>query len=200
MNKKDLIRSLSEKDFPKKIVEAFEYSDRSKFIPRQFRKNPYADIPFSIGYGQTTSQPYTIAFMLTLLDVKENQKILEVGSGSGYVLDLLSYICEKGKIFGVERIEALANRSARKLKDKKNVTVVHADGFRGLEGEAPFDRILVSATCENIPQNLLSQLKIKGRLVAPVGESVVLVKKDSGMNKVQEYPGFVFVPLIRGKK
>ncbi|MFA4960485.1 MAG: protein-L-isoaspartate O-methyltransferase [Candidatus Pacearchaeota archaeon] len=197
MDKKNLINSLKKKGFSPDIIRAFENSDRSKFISEKYRQSPYSDIPFPIGFNQTTSQPYTIAFMLTLLEIKDKMKILEIGSGSGYVLDLLSEICPNGEIFGVERIKALVNRSAKLLMNKKNIKIIYGDGFRGIESEAPFDRILVSAECDDIPQGLLNQLKIKGHLVVPVRNSIISIKKDSGMNKVQEYPGFSFVPLIK---
>ena len=194
--KEKLIRSLKEKKFPENIINAFHLSDREKFIPKKYKESSYFDIPIPIGYGQTISQPYTIAFMLTLLNVKNNQKILEVGSGSGYVLDLLSKLSPHGNIFGIERIIALVKKSEKTLAENKNIKIIYGDGSKGLGTEAPFDRILVSATSKNIPQQLVNQLKIKGILVAPVNETLVYVKKDSGMNKVKEYPGFIFVPLI----
>ncbi len=199
MGKEYLINLLKEKGFSEEILKAFKKSDRKKFIPKEFRDNTYLDIPIRIGYGQTTSQPYVIAFMLDILDVKDKQKILEVGSGGGYVLDLLSNIAPKGKIFGIERIKALADSSAKLLANKKNVKVIYEDGSEGLESESPFDRIIVSAECKSIPKNLIHQLKTKGILVVPVKNSIILIKRDNGISKIKEYPGFIFVPFIEDK-
>jgi protein-L-isoaspartate(D-aspartate) O-methyltransferase len=198
MRKEELIRSLRERKFSPRIVRAFELVDRQKFVPGESAEESYEDVALSIGHEQTISQPYTIAYMLTLLEVDDNQKILEVGSGSGYVLDLLSRINPNGKIFGVERIKYLASRSTRLLIDRKNVKVIHGDGTKGLEIEAPFDRILVSGEFRYLPQNLLDQLKFKGILVSPVDGSLVVVKKESGMNRVNRHPGFSFVPIVEG--
>ncbi len=198
MRKEDLIRSLRERSFPSNIIRAFEIVDRSKYVPKEFARESYFDLPLPIGREQTISQPFTIAYMLMLLEVEDGQRILEIGSGSGYVLDLLSKINPNGKIFGVERIKELADRSSEYLKYVKNVKVVYGDGTEGLASEAPFDRIVASAEFRHVPQNLLDQLKFKGILVAPVDGSLVVIKKESGMNKVTKHPGFLFVPIVRG--
>ncbi len=198
MNKEDLIKSLKNQKFPSKIINAFKKVSRENFVLEKYKSQSYEDIALPISERQTISQPYTIAFMLTLLELDSNksQKIMEVGSGSGYVLALLSEICPKGKIFGIERIKILAEKSKKALKDYKNVKVIHKDGSKGLAKEKPFDRILVSAASEEIPQKLVNQLKFEGILVAPVKNSIVVVKKTSGENKIKEYLGFSFVPLI----
>ncbi len=198
MDKKNLIQSLKKQNFPQVILKAFEKIDRELFIPIQLYKEAYEDIPLSIGHGQTISQPYTIAFMLTMLKVKkkEKHKILEIGSGSGYVLALLSELNPDGNIYGVERIKELAKESREKLKDYKNIKVIYGNGYKGLSNKAPFDRILVSAASDKLSQNLVQQLKIGGILVAPVRNSIMVVEKKSGQNKIREYPGFIFVPLI----
>ncbi len=197
MKKEELIRSLKSRKFPEKIIKAFEKVNRESFVPEE-KVLAYEDIPLPIGFGQTISQPYTIAFMLTLLNVRDKQKILEVGSGSGYVLALLSKLSPKGKIFGIERIKELAEKSKKVLEKEniKNVQVIYGDGSKGLEKEKPFDRILVSASSRELPQKLINQLKINGILVTPVRNSIVVVKKEINENKIKEYPGFVFVPLI----
>jgi len=196
MQKKDLINSLKAQKFPEKIINAFEKIPREGFVPEEHKKFSYEDIPLPIGYQQTISQPYTIAFMLTLLEVKDKQKILEVGSGSGYVLALLSQLCKNGKIFGIERIKELADSSKEKLKNYKNVKLIHGDGSKGLLKEAPFDRILVSAASNEIPQKLVMQLKPRGILVAPVRNSIIVFKKINAEGKIKEYTGFSFVPLV----
>ncbi len=215
MKKEELIRSLRSQKFPEKIIKAFEKVERKNFIPEEEKSAAYEDIPLPIGFGQTISQPYTIAFMLTLLEVKnklrtlKNQrflapqkqevfKVLEVGSGSGYVLALLSELCPNGKIFGIERIKELVDMSKKILHEEKikNAKVIYGDGSKGLKEEAPFDRILVSASSNELPQKLIEQLKVNGILVTPVRDSIVVVKKETNENKIKEYPGFRFVPLI----
>ena len=198
MNKKELLRHLRNSGIPSKIVDAFVKVDRRKFVSNEFRKQAYLNEPFYIGYGQTTSQPYTIAFMLTLLEIDDGQKILEIGSGRGYVLELLANLNPNGEIIGIERIKELADESKELLKELKNVEVIHGDGTKGILSEAPFDRILASASFENIPQQLVEQLRTKGVLVSPVRDSIVVVKRDSGINKISDYPGFVFVPIVNG--
>ena len=191
--KQQLLESLKRHGFPEKIINAFGKVNREEFIPKENKRQTYEDIPLPIGYNQTISQPYTIAFMLNLLDVKNKQKILEVGSGSGYVLALISELNPKGKVFGIERIKELAESSEEKLKQYNNVKVVHENGFLGLEKKAPFDRILVSASAEKIPERLIKQLKKDGILVVPVKHSILKITRN---RKIEEYPGFAFVPLI----
>lgn len=196
MKKEELIGNLKAQKFSKKILSAFEGVNRSKFVLSKHKQEAYEDVALPIGAGATISQPYTITFMLALLDVKNNQKILEVGPGSGYVLALLSVLSPDGKIFGIEHISELANRSKKILEGKANISVICADGSKGLEKEAPFDRILVSAAAEEIPKKLIWQLKVGGILVIPVKNSIVQIKKQKTGNKVKEFPGFAFVPLV----
>jgi protein-L-isoaspartate(D-aspartate) O-methyltransferase len=196
MKKQDLIRQLKNQRFPLKIIKAFEKTDRSKFIPHEHKQYSHEDSPLPIGHGQTTSQPYTIAFMLTLLELRDKQKILEVGSGSGYVLELISKISKNSNIFGVERIKELAENSRQALKGYENIEIIHGDGSKELKNETGFDRILVSASAPEIPQKLVNQMKFGGILVASVRDSIVVVEKTSGENKIKEYSGFRFVPLI----
>jgi len=196
MEKEKLIRYLKACRFPEKILNAFKKVQREDFIPQSFRELAYKDQPLPIGHGQTISQPYTIAFMLNLLELKDNQKILEVGSGSGYVLALISEISKNSKIFGKERIEYLVRKSKQVLKNKKNIKIIHGDGSKGLQKEKPFDRILVSASSRTIPKKLVEQLKVGGILVIPVGTSILQLKKHKNKEEIREFPGFIFVPLI----
>lgn len=198
MKKEDLIKKLKSQKFSKKIIRAFEKVDRSKFISKKHKKYSYHDIALPIGKGQTISQPYTIAFMLTLLKLKNNLKILEVGSGSGYVLALVNEISKNSEIYGIERIKELTKKSKEVLKNIKNIKIINGNGSKGLPGVKGkgFDRILVSASAQEIPQNLVKQLKIRGILVAPVRNSIIIVKKYPKKNETKEYPGFRFVPLI----
>jgi len=179
------------------ISFAFSSVNREKFVPLGYKEWAYDDTALPIGEGQTISQPSTIAFMLSLLDVQDNQKILEVGSGSGYVLALLSKINPNGSIIGVERIKSLFDSSVKNLRVHKNIQVFHGNGFNGLKEEAPFDRILVSASATEIPKELIKQLRIGGKLVVPVQESIVALKKFRNKTEIREHEGFVFVPLIK---
>lgn len=199
MKKENLIRNLESQKFPEQILNAFTLVEREDYIPEEFEHQAYVDTALPIGYGQTISQPYTIAFMLMHLELKDNLKILEVGSGSGYVLDLMNNISRNSEIYGIERIKDLVDKSRKVLKFKTNIKIIFGDGSKGLIEEAPFDRILVSAASEKIPEKLISQLNYGGILVAPVGNSIVSVKKTYKENVVREYPGFVFVPLIESK-
>jgi len=178
------------------IAEAFRSVNREEFVPSQYRNFAYEDTALPIGQGQTISQPSTIAFMLELLEIKDEQKILEIGSGSGYVLALLSKINPNGTIIGVERIKEFVNSSRENLKKFGNIKIFHANGFNGLEKEAPFDRILVSAATQRIPPKLIDQLKINGILVIPIENSIVKLKKKKNKNEIEEHEGFVFVPLL----
>jgi protein-L-isoaspartate(D-aspartate) O-methyltransferase len=198
MQKKILLNALREQKIPEKIVNAFDVIDRKEFIPEKYQANAYNDVALPIGHGQTISQPYTISFMLMLLELKDNLKILEVGSGSGYVLSLINEISKNSELYGIERIKEIFEKSNNILKNKKNIKIIYSDGSKGLKKDAPFDRILVSASSETIPQKLVAQLKIGGILVAPIKNSVVKIRKFANENKIEEYPGFVFVPLIKG--
>ncbi len=201
--KKDLLESLKEQGFSRRILKAFLEVERENFIPPGLKRAAYEDRALPIGRGQTISQPYTIARMLSLLNLKKSQKVLEAGSGSGYVLALLSKIVgAKGKVFGLELVSELAARSKESLKQYKNVRVYSRNASSGLPDKAPFDRILISAAAKKVPQALLNQLKEGGILVAPVGiqgseQSLVVMKRKKGkFVTIKEIPGFVFVPFI----
>ena len=162
----------------------------------------YEDNALPIGKGQTISQPYTIAVMLNMLNLKQGQKVLELGSGCGYVLALMSEIVGvKGEVFGIEIIKELYKKSKENLKDYKNIKVYNRDGKQGLKEAAPFDRILISAACEQIPHDVLYQLKEKGILVAPVGprqgQTLAAVQRNQDNFKIKEQlQGFLFVRFV----
>ena len=200
MNKEQLIESLRREGFSEKILKAFEKVKREDFIARELREHAYDDAPLPIGYGQTISQPYTIAFMLQLLEIeeldKENLKILEVGSGSGYVLALINEMCNKCEIYGIERIKELADKS-KKILSEKNIKIICRDGSKGIEEfNKKFDRIIVSASAGEIPKKILTKLADNGILVCPVRESIFQIRKLDGKIKKKEFYGFVFVPLV----
>ncbi|MEM4598224.1 MAG: protein-L-isoaspartate(D-aspartate) O-methyltransferase [Candidatus Diapherotrites archaeon] len=187
------------------LKRAFLNVKREEFFLADMKRFSYEDSAFPIGYGQTISQPSTIAIMLEHLRPKEGHKVLEVGSGSGYVLALLSELVgPEGTVIGIERNTELAQRSRYTLEKLgyKKVKVINADGSKGLPEESPFDRILVSAACSAVPKPLEEQLALLGRLVAPVGSRFsqqlqVIEKTQNGVLKRYFAEGyFVFVPLI----
>lgn len=184
----------------KKIEKAFKMVDRSNFLPQNIRKYSHLDQPLLIGYGQTISQPSTVKLMLEWLDVKGGQKILDVGSGSGWTSALLANLVgNNGKVIAVERIPELvffSKNNCEKL-NIKNVQFLLADGKLGYKKEAPYDRILVSAASEEIPNELIRQLKIGGKLVIPIKNDILeITKKSDYKNEIIIHPGFIFVPLV----
>lgn len=198
--KPQLLAYLEQQGFSNKIVSAFEKVKRENFIPKNQKQHAYEDHPLSLSakYRSTISQPSTIAFMLKLLELTDNQKILEIGSGSGYVLALINKISKKSKIYGVERIEELVEKSSKVLKNKRNITVICGDGSKGLKKYAPYDRILISARAEKIPTYLSTQLKDNGIIVSSVQDSIFQIKRKGLKLEKKEFYGFTFVPLIKG--
>ncbi|MEK6906709.1 MAG: protein-L-isoaspartate O-methyltransferase [Nanoarchaeota archaeon] len=202
MNKRELIESLEQRGFSKEILKAFYSVKREDFVLESMREHSYDDTALPIGSGQTISQPSTIAVMLSLLDLKSGQKVLEVGSGSGYVLALLSEIIgNKGDVFGLEIIKKLEEKSKENISDYDNIHVFNRSGNLGLEEDVVFDRILISAACREIPEKIIPHLKNNGILVAPMGgnlgQSITSFKKiKNKLVKTKEIPGFVFVPFV----
>lgn len=209
MDKKGLLAHLKAMGFSKKIMNAFSSVNREDFIPAELKDKAYENTALPIGQGQTISQPYTIALMLSELRLKKGQKVLEVGSGSGYVLALISKIVgKKGQVFGMEIIKELAKKSRESLaldmEDYENVQVYNKSGSEGLPDEAPFDRIIMSAAVREIPESLKNQLKDNGILVAPQGprfeQSILVIIKDpetGEIKKISKIPGFIFVPFVK---
>lgn len=190
----------------KTIKLAFLSTKREPFFPENMKQHAYEDDAFPIGLGQTISQPSTIATMLELLAVEKGNKVLEVGTGSGYVAALLSgLVGKKGKVFGVELVHELHQKATRTLLELgcKNVFLKCGDGTLGWKEQAPFDRILISAACAQAQKPLTEQLKEGGGLVAPIGgnfsQELVLLKKEKGKVIERERKCcYVFVPL-KGK-
>ncbi|MFH1366450.1 MAG: protein-L-isoaspartate O-methyltransferase [Patescibacteria group bacterium] len=203
----NLVKKLTEEGYLKtpKIIEAFLAVHRRDFLPEELKDDFEENIPLPINYGQTNSQPLTVAFMLELLQPKEGDKILDVGSGSAWTTALLAHIVgEKGKVYALERIPQLKTFSENNLKryQFKNIELFCGDGTKGLSEFAPYDAIQVAAAAlSGIPNVLREQLKIGGRMVIPVGrntqEMVLLVKKDEDNFEEKKFPGFQFVPLIQ---
>lgn len=185
------------------VIEAFRKIKRADFLPLHLKSLSDIDEALPIGEGQTISQPAVVAFMIELLGPKEGETILDVGSGSGWTTALLAQIVgEKGKVFGIELIPSLAEFGEENIKrynfiEKGIVKILCQDGSKGLPEEAPFDKILVSASAEDVSPAFREQLKVGGKLVIPISTSVWLFKKkEKDVFKEKEYPGFVFVPLI----
>ena len=152
-----------------KVLKAMSKVPRELFVDKGQRELAYADNPLPIGYGQTISQPYIVAFMTEAAQLKPNDKILEIGTGCGYQAAILAEICKE--IYTLEIIEGLANEAKLRLKNLgyNNIHVQNSDGYEGWSSQAPFDDIIVTAAPEAIPQSIIRQLKIGGKLIIPVG-------------------------------
>lgn len=183
------------------LTKAFRDIDRKDFVLAESLEEVYEDISLPIGFDQTISQPSTVAFMLELLEPQAGQNILDVGSGSGWTTALLAAVVgREGKVCGVELIPELVAYGQENLaKYTYEQAEIHQSGEElGLPEQAPFDRILVSATAAEIPQPLVDQLKTGGIMVIPIGNKVCKVTKlPDGNLETEEHKGFVFVPLIR---
>jgi protein-L-isoaspartate(D-aspartate) O-methyltransferase len=202
--RKQLVKSLLDKGITNKfILHAIKNIPRHFFIDSEFVDHAYQDKAFPIGSGQTISQPYTVAFQTNLLEIKRGDKVLEIGTGSGYQTALL---CELGaEVYSIERQKKLFKKTSDFLPKigyfpKK---LIFGDGYIGFEEQAPYDSILVTAGAPFIPKMLLNQLKINGNLVIPVGESsqtmTLITKLEEDKFKKTEYGEFNFVPLLKNK-
>ncbi|KAB5491900.1 protein-L-isoaspartate(D-aspartate) O-methyltransferase [Flagellimonas hadalis] len=187
----------------KKVLEAIKTIPRHLFLDSGFEDHAYQDKAFPIGADQTISQPYTVAFQTELLQVKPNDKVLEIGTGSGYQTAVLLDL--KAKVYTIERQQELFKKT-RLFFNKMNYRpkkLIFGDGYKGLPEEAPFDSIIVTAGAPEVPKPLMSQLKVGGRLVIPVGvdEQVMtlFVRKSEKEFQKQELGAFRFVPLLEDK-
>lgn len=185
------------------VLNAILKIPRHLFLNSSFEDYAYQDKAFPIGAGQTISQPYTVAFQSQLLEVKKDQKILEIGTGSGYQTAVL---CVMGaKVYSVERQTELFKQTSV-LLPKLGIRPKHlsfGDGYKGLPNHAPFDSIIVTAGAPTIPNNLMAQLKIGGKLVIPLGEEnqimTLLIRKNETQFEKHEFGDFKFVPLLENK-
>lgn len=197
-----LIESLRNKGINNEnVIQAILNLPRHYFIAKEFEHFAYQDTPFAIDAGQTISQPFTVAFQTQLINPQNNDKILEIGTGSGYQAAILS-ICG-ASVFSIERIDVLHHKSNKLFKHLAlNIKTKLGDGTLGWKEEAPFDKILVTAGAPKVPPALFNQLSIGGILVIPVGKTsesqkMVRITKKSNKNYITEiFDNFSFVPLI----
>lgn len=188
-----------------KVIEAFRKVPRHKFLPDEEEKNAYVDRPLPIGRGQTISAPSMIAIMLEVIQLEECDKVLEIGTGSGYNAALIAEIIgEEGELYTIERLEEIAEVGRKNLKKTgyDRVNVIIGDGTKGYPEESPWDKIIVTACAPEIPDSLIDQLEIEGKLVAPVGQDymsqilILLEKIGEDETKIEKHGGCAFVPLI----
>jgi len=188
------------------IIEAFLKVPRHRFVPEEYRNMAYTDGALPIGEGQTISQPYVVAFMTEVLNLSRSDKVLEIGTGSGYQAAILGELCDS--VFTIEIVESLGKRAAELLQEMgyNNVKVKIGDGYQGWEEYTPFDAIIVTCAPTDIPAPLKNQLKEGGRMIIPVGSSydqdlVYLRKKGNRLIEEKMLP-VLFVPMVdsTGKK
>ena len=187
-----------------RVLEVMRKTPRHKFVPERYKESAYMDSPLPIGEGQTISQPYIVGLMTSLLDIEGDEKVLEIGTGSGYQAAILSQLAEE--VYTIEVIRELANMSEARLKKLNygNVHVKWGDGYQGWPEHAPFDRIIVTAAPDKIPGELVKQLKPGGKMVLPVGRNFqvlkVVRKTETGRIKKETVTGVRFVPMVHPDK
>jgi protein-L-isoaspartate(D-aspartate) O-methyltransferase len=187
----------------RQVLEAMERVPRHEFVPDRLKDQAYGDFPLSIGYGQTISQPYIVALMSECLALEPSDKVLEIGTGSGYQAAVLAEIVSQ--VYSVEILKPLADEAADRLKrlGYTNVHVRHADGYYGWQDHAPYDAIIVTCAADHIPPALVEQLADGGRLVLPVGppgdqQTLWEVTKRGEEIAQKDITGVLFVPLTGG--
>ncbi len=188
-----------------KILDAMSEIPRHFFLDPIFAEWAYKDVPFPIDSDQTISQPYTVAFQTMLLEVKKSDRILEIGTGSGYQATVLSHL--GAKVYTIERHKSLFKKTTEFLQEigYGRIRTFHGDGYAGLDRYAPFDKIIVTAGASEIPQKLLKQLDVGGIMVIPYGEGDVkdmlkLRKIDDKTIQRETFGKFRFVPFVKGKE
>jgi protein-L-isoaspartate(D-aspartate) O-methyltransferase len=186
-----------------KVLRAMMQIPREKYVPENYKKYSYSDNPIPIGYGQTISQPYIVAYMTSILNPDKNQKILEIGTGSGYQAAILSLLYKE--VYSVEIIKALGEKAKKIFKEQNlnNITVKIGDGYEGWKEYAPFDAIIVTCAPENVPQPLVDQLAEGGKMVIPVGgtynQVLYLLEKRDNKIRTTATLSVSFVPMSREK-
>lgn len=185
-----------------RVISALDKVDRSKFIPDQYKYRANENAPVPIGYGQTISQPYIVAYMTEALELKGSDRVLEIGTGSGYQAAVLAEIAKE--VYSIERIEALAERSRAHLDELgyENIFTKCGDGYLGWPEKAPFDKIILTAAPPKIPQQLIDQLAVGGTLVSPEGkdqQKLYRITKDEKGIKRAFLLDVRFVPLVENQ-
>lgn len=185
-------------------LNAMRSVERHLFVPPRYVRSAYEDGPLAIGYGQTISQPYIVGYMTEIIKPKPGQTILEIGTGSGYQAAVLAEIVDK--VYTIEIVSELAATASERLRELgyDNVRVISGDGYHGLDDEAPFDAIVVTAASEHIPPSLIKQLKEGGRMIIPVGspffvQTLMLVEKKNGKIATSSLIPVRFVPFTRSQ-
>ncbi len=183
-----------------RVLRAFYKVERHKFMPEEAKNSAYADFPVPIGDGQTISQPYIVALMTECLELTGQEKVLEIGTGSGYQTAILAELAKE--VYSIERFDNLAKKARIALDELgyTNIKIQAGDGTLGWEEAAPFDRIIITAASPRIPLPLTEQLKENGRLILPLGESfsqvLTVIEKKQGKLESRQVCGCVFVPLV----
>jgi protein-L-isoaspartate(D-aspartate) O-methyltransferase len=198
--KKEMVDLLKERGvIDPRVLKAFGEVERHLFVPDALRNRAYDDCALPIGCSQTISQPYTVAFMTQYLDVKRGDKVLEVGTGSGYQAAILSQLTDS--CFSIEVVPELAEISAKRLRELgyNNVVVKWGDGYKGWSVHGPYDAIIITAAPETIPEELINQLKTGGKMVVPVGtlyqNLLLIIKTQKGYQQRNIIP-VRFVPMV----
>ena len=202
--RRQLIKELSDKGIKdQRVLDAFDAVPRHFFLDNAFAQQAYSNMAFQIGSGQTISHPYTVAFQTELLELKKGDKVLEIGSGSGFQTSIL---CEMGaKVFSIERHKELHLKARNILRHLKyNARLTFGDGYKGLPAFAPFDKIIITCGAPGIPEELMRQIKPGGFMVIPIGEGEEqLMKRLTKISdtewKEEEYGVFRFVPMLENK-
>ena len=184
------------------VIRAMEQVPRERFVPQDSRHMAYLDLPLSIGEGQTISQPYIVAMMTEAMELSGGDRVLEIGTGSGYQTAILSALTPRGRVVTMERVPALMQQARQRLQELgyRNVEVQLADSSLGCPSKGPYDAIIVTAAAPRLPESLISQLAIGGRLVIPVGtlsqqELVQARRTDEGLS-LRVLGPCRFVPLL----
>ena len=181
-----------------RVLAAMRKVPRERFVPENLRSSAYLDGPLPIGHEQTISQSYIVAFMTEALRLREGDKVLEIGTGSGYQAAVLAECCRQ--VYTIEIVAPLAERAVTTLKalGYSNVEVRHGDGYRGWPEQAPFDAIMVTAAPDHVPEPLVAQLAVGGRMVIPVGDvvqNIVLIEKTTTGTTSRTLLPVTFVPM-----
>ena len=185
------------------VLEAVEKVPRHLFVPEKLRNDSYQDFPLSIGFGQTISQPYIVAYMTEKLRLTKNEKVLEIGVGSGYQTAILAELAKE--VYSIEVVPELASATELKLKSMgyTNIRIKQGDGYKGWQEYSPFDAINITAAPEEIPRELVNQLKVGGRMIVPVGsfsQQLYFITKNENAIIQKELFGVRFVPMIHRKE